>query len=108
MKAFYEFIVIDESEYNNDTPISDYEYDDYRYWGLYDMHNDKMIFFGDNMHNNGIEDEIEAFLKGLDYAKCEYSLETGAIIIEGNDYANITSAEALDYLRNGKMIDEVL
>ena len=107
MKHFYKFIIIDKDEAKEDCPISDFEYDDYRYWGLYDMGAHKLIFFGDNIHNNGIEDEISAFLKGLDYADYKYSHETGYIVLDDLTYG-VPREVVLNKLLFGEMIDEVL
>ena len=106
MKHFYWFIVVDKGEANADCPISDYEYDDYRYWGLYDMDTKELVFFDDNIHNNGIEDEIEAFLRGMDYVGAKYSCEQGYVVLEDLTYVN--RIDVLTKLNNGEMIDEVL
>ena len=106
MKHFYMFIVLDADEAKQDCPVSDFEYDDYRHWGLYDMDAKKLVFFGDNIHNNGIEDEIDAFLRGITYAGGKYSCETGYIIMNGA--VIIQGTEVLEKLNNGEMIDEVL
>lgn len=106
MKHFYQFIVVDKDEASADCPISDYVYDDYRHWGLYDMDAKKLVFFGDNIHNSSIEDEIDAFLRGIDYVDEEYGLETGYVIMNG--VVIIKKTEVLEKLNNGEMIDEVL
>ena len=105
MKHFYWFIVVDKDEAKQDCPVSDFEYDDYRHWGLYDMDAKKLVFFGDNIHNNGIEDEIDAFLRGIAYAGGKYSCETGYLVM---DYTYLNVRDVLEKLNNGEMIDEVL
>ena len=106
MKHFYEFIVLDEQEAKIECPITDYEYDDYRYWGLYDMDEQCLVFFGDNIHNNGIEDEIEAFCKGMRYVDINFSLETGYVVL--SDISCVTATDVLEKLKNDEMYDEVL
>jgi hypothetical protein len=106
MKHFYGFIVVDKDEASADCSIIDYEYDDYRYWGLYDMDTKKLVFFGDNIHNGAIDDEIEAFLRGIDYVGANYSFETGYVVLDDLTYVN--QNDVLTKLNNGEMIDEVL
>ena len=109
MKHFYEFIVItpeeEEEIRQGKYEITDCEYDDYRYWGLYDFDQSTLIFFGDNIHNNGIEEEINAFFKGLNYVDIAYSLDTGYLVMENT---SITAQAALSMLSMGTMYDEVL
>lgn len=106
MKHFYWFIVVDKDEASADCPISDYEYDDYRYWGLYDMDTKELVFLDDNIHNGGIEDEIKAFLLGMDYVDAKYSCEQGYIVLD--DLTCVNRIDVLTKLNNGEMIDEVL
>ena len=106
MKHFYWFIVVDKDEAKQDCPISDFEYDDYRYWGLYDMDIKGLVFFGDNIHNIGIEDEIKAFFWGMDYVGAKYSCEQGYIVFD--DLTCVNPIDVLTKLNNGEMIGGVL
>ena len=70
------------------------------------MDTKELVFFGDNIHNGGIEDEIEAFLRGMDYVGAKYSCEQGYVVLEDLTYVN--QIDVLIKLNNGEMIDEVL
>lgn len=103
MKHFYKFIAITNDEYDGNVELSEYKYDDYRVWGLYSKSDDEMIFFNDNIHCGSIEDEIQAFLGGLDYAHMAYLFETGVVITtESSYYPDLEKVKRL--LREDKMI----
>lgn len=106
MKRFYEFIILTQEEFSLDLPLSDFEYDDYRNWGLVDLDTSKILFLGDNIHNNGIEDEIDAFLKGISYAGDSYCLETGCLVLDYTNGVNIE--EVRKKIKKGEMYDGVL
>lgn len=82
MKYFCKFIVISKEEFDCSQSICDFEYDDYRYWGLFSFDNDRIIFLEDNIHRIGIEDEIDAFLDGVQYAGEEINVCSGAIVVD--------------------------
>ena len=106
MKRFYEFIILTQQEFNLDVPLAEFEYDDYRNWGLVDLDTLKILFLGDNKNNNGIEDEIDAFLEGISYIGGSYCLETGCLVLDYTNGVNIE--EVKKKIEKGEMYDGVL
>lgn len=82
MKYFCKFIVIDKPELELGYPLTNLSFSDYRDWGLFSFDEDKILVYGDNVHNNGIASEIEAFINGVKFAGEEVNVMTGAVMVK--------------------------
>lgn len=82
MKYFCKFIVIDKPELELGYSLTTLGSDDYRDWGLFSFDEDKVLIYGDNVHNSGIETEIDSFINGVRFAGEEVSVMTGAVVVE--------------------------
>lgn len=82
MKYFCKFIVIDEVDEKSGEPLANLGDDDYRDWGLFSFDEDKILIYGDNVHNSGIVSEIDSFINGVKFAGEEVSVMTGAVVVK--------------------------
>lgn len=82
MKYFCKFIVIDKFDEKSGEPLADLGSSDYRDWGLFSFDEDKILVYGDNVHNSGIVSEIDAFINGVRFAGEEVNVMTGAVVVE--------------------------